>query len=144
MPLPISSSVALRDRACVDTDVGFVLLAVDEPSIGRMLTGVFKRAGMNALWVGGLAPSLCWLRENPLGVTQVFVDCPGLREDTVDFCRNVLAVNPRLQVLLAGGAETEDTAASLSLYGSTVFIPKPYLPTELAWQLRTPVSTRAA
>jgi DNA-binding NtrC family response regulator len=129
---PTDSSTASQD------DAGAVLLAVEEQSIGRMLSGVFKRAGVNVLWMGGLGPSLAWLRENPHSVTRAFVDCPCVRDDIVDFCRNALAVRPGLQVLLAGGPDTRATALELSSHGSTLFVPKPYLPTELAWQLRTP------
>jgi DNA-binding response OmpR family regulator len=129
MPLP-ESSFASQD------DLGAVLLAVEEQSIGRMLSGVFKRAGVNVLWMGGLGPSLAWLRENPASVTRAFVDCPCLRDDIVDFCRNAHAVRPGLQILLAGGADTRDTVAELSVHGSTLHVPKPYLPTELAWLLR--------
>jgi DNA-binding NtrC family response regulator len=138
MPLP-ESSLSSQD------DAGAVLLAVDEQSIGRMLCGVFKRAGLNVLWMGGLGPSLAWLRENPSSVTRVFVDCPCVRDDIVDFCRNAHAVRPGLQLLLAGGANAEGTALELSAHGPTVFVAKPYLPTELAWQLRSPaLRTQAA
>jgi DNA-binding response OmpR family regulator len=135
MSFPVSSPVASQGEANGDTDT--VLLAVDEPSIGRMLTGVFRRAGMNALWMGGLAPSLAWLRENPSNASRAFVDCPCVRDDIVDFCRNALVITPGLHVLLAGGADTRDTVAALSLHGSALYVPKPYLPTELAWQLRS-------
>jgi DNA-binding response OmpR family regulator len=132
MRMPESSSAG-------QDDAGAVLLAVEEQSIGRMLSGVFKRAGMNVLWMGGLGPSLAWLRENPTGVSRAFVDCPCVRDDIVDFCMNALAVRPGLQVLLAGGADTRATVEVLSAHGTTLFIPKPYLPTELAWQLRAQV-----
>jgi DNA-binding NtrC family response regulator len=138
MPSP-DISLSSQDAA------GAVLLAVEEQSIGRMLSGVFKRAGVNVLWMGGLGPSLAWLRENPTSVTRAFVDCPSVRDDIVDFCRNAHAVRPGLQVLLAGGADTRGTVADLAVHGSMLFIPKPYLPTELAWQLRTPaLRTQAA
>jgi DNA-binding response OmpR family regulator len=138
MPMP-DSSPSSQD------DAGAVLLAVEEQSIGRMLSGVFKRAGVNVLWMGGLGPSLAWLRENPSSVTRAFVDCPCVRDDIVDFCRNALAVRPGLQVLVAGGADARETVAELSVHGSALFVPKPYLPTELAWQLRAPaLRTQAA
>jgi DNA-binding response OmpR family regulator len=117
---------------------GLVLLAVEEPSIARMLTRVVKNAGMNVLWMGGYAQSLDWLRGRPLEVTHLFVDCPALGDQVVDFIRNAVALRPGLRILLAGGQDISEVVEMLSECASAIHVPKPYLPTELAWQLRSP------
>jgi DNA-binding response OmpR family regulator len=137
---PVSSQL---DRRVHDDDPsecvgGLVLLAVEEPSIARMLTRVVKKAGMNVLWMGGFAQSLDWLRSRPLEVTHLFVDCPGLGDEVAEFTRNAVALRPGLKILLAGGEDISGVVEMLSEFGSAVRVPKPYLPTELAWQLRSP------
>jgi DNA-binding response OmpR family regulator len=140
----VSFSVSSQlDRRVHDDDLAeprgvLVLLAVDEPSIARMLTRVFKKAGTNVLWMGGFAQSLDWLRDRPLEVTHLFVDCPSAADDVVEFSLNALSLRPGLKLLLAGGAEISDVVGTLSDCTEAVHVPKPYLPTELAWQLRSP------
>jgi hypothetical protein len=137
---PVSSQL---DRRISDDDLaesmgGLVLLAVDEPSIARMLTRVFKKTGMNVLWMGGFAQSLDWLRNRPLEVTHLFVDCPSTGDDVIEFSLNALSLRPGLRLLLAGGTEISGAVETLSECSEAVYVPKPYLPTELAWQLRSP------
>jgi hypothetical protein len=103
-----------------------------------MLTRVVKRAGMNVLWMGGFAQNLDWLRSRPLEATHLFVDCPGIGDDVVEFTRNAVALRPGLRILLAGGPDVSEVVEMLSECASAVHVPKPYLPTELAWQLRSP------
>jgi len=141
---PVSSQL---DRRIQDDDLsesmgGLVLLAVDEPSIARMLSRVFKKAGMNVLWMGGFGQSLDWLRDRPLEVSHLFVDCPSSGGGVVEFSLNALALRPGLRILLAGGAEACEAVETLSECAEAVHVPKPYLPTELAWQLRSPHRAR--
>jgi hypothetical protein len=137
---PVSSPLdrRVRDDDPAESDGGLVLLAVEEPSIARMLTGVFKRAGVNVLWMGGLAQTLDWLRNRPLEATQIFVDCPSSGDDVVDFMRNAVALRPGLRIILAGGPQMRDAAETLSDCAAVAYVGKPYLPTELAWKLRSP------
>jgi DNA-binding response OmpR family regulator len=137
---PVSSQLDRRvqDDGRSESPGGLVLLAVEEPSIARMLARVIKKAGMNVLWTGGYAQSLDWLRNRPLEATHLFVDCPGLGDDVVEFTRNAVALRPNLQILLAGGRDISELVETLSECASAVHVPKPYLPTELAWQLRSP------
>jgi DNA-binding NtrC family response regulator len=120
---------------------GIVLLAVEEPSVARMLTGVFKRAGMNVCKISSLAICLEWLREDASDVAQVFVDCPLPALDMIDFCVSARSWRPGLRIHLAGGEDARAAAAALA-DPLTVFVPKPYLPTELAWLLRGPPLAR--
>jgi len=115
---------------------GVVLLAVDEPSIGQMLVRVFAKVGLKVFWVSGLAEGLSRLRENRQGIGLAFLDCHQSEAETREFCRSARAMSPGLPVLLAGGIETKNAAGALEADGVTVFVGKPYLPTELAWQLR--------
>jgi hypothetical protein len=137
---PVSSQLdrGVRDVDPTECDGGLVLLAVEEPSIARMLTRVFKRAGVNALWMGGLAQSLDWLRDRPLEATRIFVDCPSSGDDVVDFMRNAVALRPGLKIILAGGPQMQEAAETLSDCAAAAYVGKPYLPTELVWTLRSP------
>jgi DNA-binding response OmpR family regulator len=115
---------------------GVILMAVDEPSIGQMLVRVFAKVGLKVFWVSGLAEGLSRLREDRQDIGLAFLDCHQSEAETREFCRNARAVSPGLPVLLAGGIESKNAAGALEPEGVTVFVGKPYLPTELAWQLR--------
>jgi DNA-binding response OmpR family regulator len=117
-------------------DAGMILLAVDEPSIGRMLVRVLTQAGLKAFWVRDLAQGLGWLRAYRQEVALAFIDCHQTETESRVFCRCARNINPRLPVMLAGGAEAQCVVEDLSIEGSSTFVPKPYLPTELTWQLR--------
>jgi DNA-binding response OmpR family regulator len=121
-----------------------VLLAVDEPSIGQMLVRVFAKVGLKVFWVSGLAEGLSRLRENQRGIGLAFLDCHQTEAETREFCRRARAVSPGLPVLLAGGIETKNAVGGLEDGGVTVYVGKPYLPTELAWQLRDVLRRPAA
>jgi len=60
-----------------------------------------------------------------------------LGDQVVDFIRNAVALRPGLRILLAGGQDISEVVEMLSECASAVHVPKPYLPTELAWQLRS-------
>ena len=132
----------LLNGGCVsDLGMGIVLLAVGEPSVARMLCGVFRRAGLNVCKISDLSICLEWLREDASDVAQVLVDCPLPALDMIDFCVRARSWRPGLRIHLAGGEDARAAAAALA-DPLTVFVPKPYLPTELAWLLRGPQLAR--
>jgi DNA-binding NtrC family response regulator len=145
MALQLSSPgdrlVPLNGGYVSDLEMGIVLLAVEEPSVARMLTGVFKRAGMNVCRISDLSICLEWLREDTSDVAQVFIDCPLPALDMIDFCVSARSWRPGLKIHLAGGEDARAAAAALA-DPLTAFVPKPYLPTELAWLLRGPQLAR--
>jgi DNA-binding response OmpR family regulator len=124
-------------------DQGVVLLAVEEPSVGRMLNGLFRRTGVNAYWAGDLYACMESLRECPQDVSRIFVDCHLSALDMIDFCVSARNWQPRLQLFLAGGEEAR-TAVNFVGDPAVVHVPKPYLPTDLAWTLRGPRPTPPA
>jgi len=112
---------------------GAVLLVEDEPSIARMLTGVFAHVGLTVIWARDVAEAVGLFEKNHQGIALAFVDCHQTELDGGEFCRRVRAVMPGLPVLVAGSCDQQSPAAGDPI----VFIPKPYLPTEVAWQVRT-------
>ena len=78
MALQLSSSaerpILWEGGAPSETGAGAVLLAVEEPSVGRMLHGLFHRTGVNAYWAGDLFSCMESLRESPSDVVSIFVD----------------------------------------------------------------------
>jgi len=118
-------------------DHGVVLLAVEEPSVGRMLNGLFQRTGIHTYWAGDLYACMESLRECPGDVSRIFVDCHLTALDMIDFCVSARAWQPRLQIFLAGGEEAKTAVAAVG-DPSVVHVAKPYLPTDLAWTLRGP------
>jgi DNA-binding response OmpR family regulator len=109
-----------------------------------MLTRVFAKVGLRAFWVSGLSEGLVWLRENHKGIGLAFLDCHQSEDETREFGRSARAMSPGLPLLIAGGAETKNAAGALEASGITIFVGKPYLPTELAWQLRDVLRRAAA
>jgi DNA-binding response OmpR family regulator len=121
-----------------------VLLAVDEPSIARMLVRVISQAGLKVFWVRDLAEGLGWLRDHNRDVAVAFLDCHQTDTESRVFCRCARNIKPRLPVMLAGGADAQAIVEDISVDGSSTFVPKPYLPTELTWQLRARIRRTAA
>lgn len=136
---PAGRSLQGEGGAPSDPDLGVVLLAVEEPSVGRMLNGLFHRTGVNAYWAGDLFACMESLRESPSDVASIFVDCHLSALDMIDFCVSARGWKPDLQILLAGGGDAKAAVAALAADSArTVHVPKPYLPTELVWLLRGP------
>jgi DNA-binding response OmpR family regulator len=127
-----------------DNEGGCILLAVDEPSIGRMLLRVFAKAGLRVFWVQGLDEALGWLKKNWRETAMAFIDCRQTEGECRGFCRCAREIRPGLPVLIAGAAEVQNVVDVLAAGGTTVFVPKPYLPTELAWLLRSKLGRPAA
>jgi len=118
------------------SDEGMVLLAVDEASIGRMLVRVFSQAGLRVHWVRDLAEALGWIRGNERKVALAFLDCHQTELESLVFCRCARNLSPGLPVMLAGGAADKGIVESLATEGESTLVTKPYLPTELTWQLK--------
>jgi len=147
MALQLSSTADRTIRwdggAPSESDVGAVLLAVEEPSVGRMLNGLFHRTGVNAYWAGDLFSCMESLRESPADVASIFVDCHLSTLDMIDFSVSARGWKADVQILLAGGDDAKAAVAALAGDPArTIHVPKPYLPTELAWLLRGPRQPR--
>jgi DNA-binding response OmpR family regulator len=112
---------------------GAVLLIEDEPSIARMLLQVFAQAGLTVILARDVAEGLGLFEKHHQRIGLAFVDCrqPGVAG--AEFCRRLRSVVPGFPVLFAG---TRDPAVPAN-GDPTVFVPRPYLPTELAWQMRS-------
>jgi DNA-binding response OmpR family regulator len=122
---------------------GMVLLAVDEPSVGRMLVRVMSQAGLKVFWVRDLAQGLASLRSFHREVSLAFLDCHQSETESRVFCRCARNILPGLPVMLAGGEESKSVVDDLAVEGLSTFVPKPYLPTELTWQLRAHLQRKA-
>ncbi len=112
---------------------GAVLLIEDEPSIARMLLQVFAQAGLTVILARDVAEGLGLFEKNHQRIGLAFVDCRQPEVSGAEFCRRLRSVVPGFPVLFAG---TRDPAVPAN-GEPTVFIPRPYLPTELAWQMRS-------
>lgn len=134
---PVSTSSA-NDKVPNPTasPEGMILLAVDEPSVGRMLVRVITEAGLKAFWVRDLVQGLGWLRAYQNDVALAFLDCHQTETESRVFCRCARNISPGLPVVLAGSAEAQDVVEALSVEGLSKMVQKPYLPTELVWELR--------
>jgi DNA-binding response OmpR family regulator len=130
---------------CLDTVVpfgpkppaeGMVLLAVDESSIGRMLIRVFSKAGLRVLWARNLSDTLGWLDEYRAEIGLAFLDCSQSDGETLAFCHQARAICPGLPVVHAVGPRISAGSDGIEAHRATIRVAKPYLPTELAWNLR--------
>jgi DNA-binding response OmpR family regulator len=142
-PSPLSDSIENPSRLPASAE-GLILLAVDEPSIGRMLVRVMSQAGLKVFWVRDLAQGLASLRALQSEVSLAFLDCHQSEIESRVFCRCARNILPGLPVMLAGGTEAKSVIDDLAIEGSSTFVPKPYLPTELTWQLRARVQQKVA
>ena len=121
---------------------GTVLLIEDEPAISRMLVRLFAQAGLRVVAAADAAEGFAWLARDPGSVSLAFVDCHGADLDQRDFCRRVRSILPCLPVMVAAGPDLTGDRAEDN--GLTVFVPRPYLPTELVWKVRSMLGRAAA
>lgn len=142
---PTSPNTASKDDpGPLQGEDSTVLLAVDEPSIARMLVRVISQAGLKVFWVRDLAEGLGWLRDHDRDVAVAFIDCHQTETESRVFCRCARNIKPGLPVMLAGSADAQSIVDDISAGGSSTLVPKPYLPTELTWQLRARIRRTAA
>jgi DNA-binding response OmpR family regulator len=116
----------------------------DEPDIARMLQHVFHRAHLAVVAAPDGREAMRIFAENPESYSLLFVDCHLPDMDGADLCRRLRAISPSLPVLLVSGNDRRSTCAQLEAGGPTVFMRKPYLPVELAWQARSLIQARPA
>lgn len=95
-----------------------------------------SQAGLKVFWVRDLAQGLASLRSFKREVSLAFLDCHQSETESRVFCRCARNILPGLPVILAGGEEAKSVVDDLAVGGASTFVPKPYLPTELTWQLR--------
>lgn len=116
---------------------GTVLLVEDEPAIARMLTRLFIQAGLRVIAAVNIAEGMSVLEQNPRGIALAFVDCHGAAREDREFWRRARFLRPGLPLLLAGGQEEPAASEPTADDGLTMFVPRPYLPTELVWKVRS-------
>jgi len=124
--------------------VGAVLMVEGEPDIARMLQHVFHRAHLSVATAPDGSEAMRLFAENPESYSLLFVDCHLTDMDGADLCRRLRAISPGLPVLLVSGTDRRSACAQLEAGGPTVFMRKPYLPVELAWQARSLIQARPA
>jgi DNA-binding response OmpR family regulator len=116
---------------------GTVLMVEDEPDIARMLQHVFLRANVPVIPAANGREALRLFGHSPESISLLFVDCHLPDMDGAELCRRLRDLAPGLPVLLVSGHDRRSTCLQLKAGGPTVFIRKPYLPVELAWQARS-------
>lgn len=134
-PLAAAGPVC-RGGAGLIPAAGGVLLVEDQPDIARMLKRVFLQAGLRVIPAESAEEGARWVEENAGDIALAFVDCHAPGAANFDFCRRVRAVCPSLPVVLAGDHALASSAAGSAGGGVTLFVARPYLPTELVWTVR--------
>lgn len=116
---------------------GFVLVVEDEAFIREDVIDVLERHGFQVLRAPNVHEALAVLDQRS-GIRAVFTDIqmPG-GLDGVDLARHLVACRPGIAVLVTSG---RSYAAPDDLPAECRFIPKPYMPGEVARILREMIS----
>ena len=117
-----------------------VLLVEDEDSLRQLLEKYLSRLGfqVDAAATGEDAWSL--FERQPSGYTLLLVDLslPGMSGD--ELMRRVLEANDGSRVLLSSGYPYDLSALPTPLRARAAFLQKPYLPRQLADQIKLMIS----
>lgn len=138
LQLPAPSGVGRAPAAASDRPA--VLIVEDDPGISRMLKLVFQRAALPAIAAGDGAEALQLFGRHAATVALVFVDCCLPDMDGGALCRRLRELAPGMPVILASGYGHRSAYETLMAEGPTIFLAKPFLPTELAGHARALLS----
>jgi DNA-binding response OmpR family regulator len=116
----------------------------DEPDIARMLQRVFLRANLPVILAADGREALRLFGQCTESISLLFVDCHLPDMDGPELCWRLRDLAPGLPVLLVSRHDRRNTYLELKAGGPTVFMRKPYLPTELAWQARSLIQGQSA
>ncbi len=138
---PLSPNAPVSPAA-VDTRA--VLLVEAEPAVARMLTRLFGLAGLRVLAAVDVTEGLRLLERNSRDIALAFFDCHGTADDCREICGRVRSILPALPLVLAGSGDLPTGAAANPDGDRTVFVARPYLPTEVVWKVRSLLGNAAA
>jgi PAS domain S-box-containing protein len=121
-----------------------VLLVDDEPAVARSSARILERSGYRVTFHTDPAEALAAFRERPPSFDLVLTDLtmPGM--NGLELARAVLALRPRLPVLLMSGYVDEATLATAQALGVREVLLKPVMPGELAEAVRVAVTGNAS
>ena len=112
-----------------------VLLVEDDELIGDIVTQLLSRITKRVLWARNGAEAAQLFAENESKIALVMLDCCLPDVDGLALCRVLRKLAPKLPVILTSGWDHEAAMATAD-QGPTVFLPKPFLPSQVERHVR--------
>ncbi len=108
-----------------------ILVAEDDPNIGRLVRTYLERDGFTAIWVRDGEAALAEFPRHPVGLVVLDIGLPGI--DGLEVCRRLGGRAP--VIMLTARDEIADRVAGLEL-GADDYLTKPFSPRELTARIR--------
>jgi DNA-binding response OmpR family regulator len=116
-----------------------VLIVEDDDAIAGLLERILEAMSLGAMRAGSAEEAEALFAAKSGEVAVAIVDCGLPDMDGRALCRRLRQRAPGLPVVLTSGSDTESEGATPDR-GRTVFLPKPFFPSEVRRQLRALLS----
>jgi PAS domain S-box-containing protein len=120
-----------------------ILFVDDDAPICQLAQTVLEHHGYTVLLAGNGEQALEIFRREQDRIRLVVLDLTMPRMSGRDVLKQILALDPKIRVLISSGHQIPSDGAQLQAMGKIEFIPKPYRPYELAQSVRNLLNVSA-
>ena len=133
-PAQKSTIFPLSDLALGGSET--VLVIEDENDIGDFLKTVLQNSGYHILLAHNYEEAMSLFHSNKEAIEVVFSDISLPRVDGITLCSELKVLKPSLKIILSSGFSSREFKARFDELGIEAFIPKPYNPHDILWNMR--------
>jgi PAS domain S-box-containing protein len=138
-PLPVPRKIARQ----FDRD-GLVLVVDDEEIVRRVAKGALTKAGYEVLQAADGLEALEQVEQRGDQITAVLLDLRMPRMDGRTCYGRIRALHPDMPIILMSGYTEEEVSEALGKTTPTIFVEKPFSPTDLLEAIDRVTARRAA
>jgi DNA-binding response OmpR family regulator len=124
----------LSDLALTGSET--ILVIEDESDIGNFLKTIFQDSGYHILLAQDYEEAMRLFNLNKETIEAVFSDISLPKVDGITLCSELKALKPSLKIILSSGFSSREFKARFDELGIEAFVPKPYNPHDILWNMR--------
>src|ERR1039458_3958434 len=119
-----------------------ILIVDDEPSLLKMLSLYLGRLGYAVVTAGSTEEAWAEVEAAPRAFALVVLDATMIGIRMEDLAARILAADPRVCVIAAGGDAVDIATLRAAAPGRVMFLPKPFTPEMLGSTVRRLIATQ--